>query len=207
MAEVGCPTHALRRQLNDEGADLNVQATQLRPGMVIRYKGDICTVHKTEHRTPGNKRGFVQAKMRNHRSGAMIEEKLASEDIVHKVMLESREMQYLYSDGQAHHLMDTETYEQIELTDEQLGDQVHYMIIETVVKVQFLDGVPFNLDLPSSVDLKVVETEPAIKGATVTNVNKPARTETGLIVQVPPFIRQGESIRVNTADGSYLGRS
>ena len=175
--------------------------------MVIRYHGDICTVHKTEHRTPGNKRGFVQAKMRNHRSGAMVEQKFSSEDFVPKVMLESQEMQYLYADGGSHHLMNTETYEQIELTGDQLGDQVNYMIVDTVVKVQFLDGVPFNLDLPSSVNLQVVETEPAIKGATVTNVNKPAKTETGLVVQVPQFIKQGESIRVNTADGSYLGRA
>ena len=175
--------------------------------MVIRYNGDICTVHKTEHRTPGNKRGFVQAKMRNHRSGAMVEERFASEDLVTKVMLESQEMQYLYRDGETHHLMNTETYEQIELTTDQLGDQVNYMIIDTVVRVQLLDGVPFNLDLPSSVELSVVDTEPAIKGATVTNVNKPARTETGLVVQVPPFIKKGETIRVNTADGSYLGRA
>lgn len=175
--------------------------------MVIRYHGDICTVHKTEHRTPGNKRGFVQAKMRNHRSGAMVEERFSSEDFVPKVMLESQEMQYLYADGGSHHLMNTETYEQIELTGDQLGDQVNYMIVDTVVRVQFLDGIPFNLDLPSSVDLQVVETEPAIKGATVTNVNKPAKTETGLVVQVPQFIKQGESIRVNTGDGSYLGRA
>ena len=175
--------------------------------MVIRYNGDICTVHKTEHRTPGNKRGFVQAKMRNHRSGAMVEEKFASEDFVPKVMLESQEMQYLYADGDSFYMMNTETYEQIELTKKQLADQVNYMIPDTVVRVQFLDGVPFNLDLPSSVDLSVVETEPAIKGATVTNVNKPAKTETGLVVQVPPFIKEGESIRVNTADGTYLGRA
>ncbi len=186
---------------------MNVQATQLRPGMVIRHNGDICTVHKTEHRTPGNKRGFVQAKLRNHRSGAMVEEKFASEDFVPKVTLESHEMQYLYSDGGTYHLMNTETYEQIELTTDQLGDQVNYMIPDTVVKVQFLDGVPFNLDLPSSVDLKVIETEPAIKGATVTNVTKPAKTKTGLVVQVPQFIREGESIRVNTSDGTYLSRS
>ena len=186
---------------------MNVQATNLRPGMVVRYKGDICTIHKTEHRTPGNKRGFVQAKMRNHRSGAMIEQRFSSEDYIPKVMLESQEMQYLYADRDIYHLMNTETYEQIELSREQLGDQVNYMILDTVVKVQFLDGVPFNLDLPSSVALEVVETEPAIKGATVTNVNKPAKTETGLVVQVPPFIKAGESIRVNTSDGTYLGRA
>ena len=175
--------------------------------MVVRHNGDICTVHKTEHRTPGNKRGFVQAKLRNHRSGAMVEEKFASEDLLSKVMLESQEMQYLYADGETFHLMNTETYEQIELSREQLGDQVNYMIVDTVLNVQFLDGVPFNLDLPASVDLKVVETEPAIKSATVTNVTKPAKTETDLVVQVPQFIKEGESIRVNTADGTYLGRA
>lgn len=186
---------------------MNVQATQLRPGMVVRHNGDICTVHKTEHRTPGNKRGFVQAKLRNHRSGAMVEEKFASEDLLSKVMLESQEMQYLYADGETFHLMNTETYEQIELSREQLGDQVNYMIVDTVLNVQLLDGVPFNLDLPASVDLKVIETEPAIKSATVTNVTKPAKTETDLVVQVPQFIKEGESIRVNTADGTYLGRA
>lgn len=186
---------------------MNVQATQLRPGMVVRHNGDICTVHKTEHRTPGNKRGFVQAKLRNHRSGAMVEEKFASEDILSKVTLESQEMQYLYADGETFHLMNTETYEQIELSREQLGDQVNYMIVDTVLNVQLLDGVPFNLDLPASVDLKVIETEPAIKSATVTNVTKPAKTETDLVVQVPQFIKEGESIRVNTADGTYLGRA
>lgn len=175
--------------------------------MVVRHNGDVCTVHKTEHRTPGNKRGFVQAKLRNHRSGAMVEEKFASEDFLPKVMLESQEMQYLYADGDTFHLMNTDTFEQIELSREQLGDQVNYMIVDTVLSVQFLDGVPFNLDLPASVDLKVIETEPAIKSATVTNVTKPAKTETDLVVQVPQFIKEGESIRVNTADGTYLGRA
>ena len=137
----------------------------------------------------------------------MVEEKFASEDLLSKVMLESQEMQYLYADGETFHLMNTETYEQIELSREQLGDQVNYMIVDTVLNVQLLDGVPFNLDLPASVDLKVVETEPAIKSATVTNVTKPAKTETDLVVQVPQFIKEGESIRVNTADGTYLGRA
>ncbi len=179
----------------------------MRPGMIVRFRGDICTIHKMEHRTPGKGRGFVQVKMRNHRSGAMIDERFASEETLPRVNAHTQEMQYLYTDGGAYNLMDTETYEQIEIDGRQLGDQVNYMIPETIVKVQFLDGAPFNLDLPASVALKVVETEPAIKGATVTNVNKPARTETGLVVQVPQFIKEGESIKVNTADGSYLGRA
>ncbi len=175
--------------------------------MVIRHKGDVCTVHRAEHRTPGNKRGFVQARMRNHRSGAMIDQRFSSEDFVPKVQLETQEMQYLYVDGHAFYFMDTDTYEQIELTREQLGDQVNYLIADTVVRVQLLDGVPFNLDLPSAVELEVVQTEPGIKSATVTSVTKPAKTETGLVVQVPQFIKEGESIRVNTADGSYLSRA
>ena len=137
----------------------------------------------------------------------MIEEKFASEDFLPKVTLESQEMQYLYADGDTFHLMNTETFEQIELSREQLGDQVNYMIVDTVLSVQFLDGVPFNLDLPAAVELKVIETEPAIKSATVTNVTKPAKTETDLVVQVPQFIKEGESIRVNTGDGTYLGRA
>lgn len=186
---------------------MDVQATQMRSGMIVRFRGDICTIHKMEHRTPGKGRGFVQVKMRNHRSGAMIDERFASEETLPRVNIHTQEMQYLYSDGGGYNLMDTETYEQIELSGEQLGEQVNYMIPETIVKVQFLDGVPFNLDLPAAVALKVVETEPAIKGATVTNVNKPAKTETGLVVQVPQFIKEGEAIKVNTADGSYLGRA
>ncbi len=179
----------------------------MRSGMIVRFRGDICTIHKMEHRTPGKGRGFVQVKMRNHRSGAMIDERFASEETLPRVNTHTQEMQYLYSDGNTYNLMDTETYEQIEIGGEQLGEQVNYMIPETIVKVQFLDDVPFNLDLPAAVVLKVVETEPAIKGATVTNVNKPAKTETGLVVQVPQFIKEGEAIRVNTADGSYLGRA
>lgn len=185
---------------------MNVQATRLRPGMMIRFKGDIFTIHKTEHRTPGNKRGFVQAKMRNHRSGAMIDQRFASGDFVLRVTLESQEMQFLYESGGSFYFMNTETYEQIRLSEQQLGDQINYLIHNAIVTVQFCEGVPYNLDLPSSVSLKVVKTESAIKGATATSVNKPATTETGLVVKVPSFIKEGEAIRVNTADGTYLGR-
>ena len=186
---------------------MDVQATQMRAGMMVRFRGDICTIHKMEHRTPGKGHGFVQIKMRSHRSGSMLDQRFASEESLPRVNVQTQQMQYLYSDGTNYVLMNTETYEQIELSADQLGDQVNYMIPETIVRVQFLDDVPFNLDLPSSVVLKVVETEPAIKSATVTNVNKPAKTETGLVVPVPQFIKEGESIKVNTEDGSYLGRA
>ena len=185
---------------------MDVQATQLRPGMLIKFNGNLFSVFRVSHRTPGNKRGFVQAKMRNQSSGAMIEHKFSSEDVVEKVFLDEQEMEYLYEDGGLHYFMNTETYEQIHLTNDDLGEQVSYLIPNATLKLQFCEGRPFNIDLPAAMEMRVVETAPAIKGATVTNVTKPAKTETGLVVQVPPFIKEGEKIRVNTTDGSYLGR-
>ena len=186
---------------------MDVQATQLRPGMLIKFEGKLFSVFRTEHRTPGNKRGFVQAKMRNLDSGSMIDYKFSSENFVEKVALDDQEMEYLYEDGGLYYFMNTETYEQIFLTREDLGDQILYILPNSTLKVRFYEGRPFNIDLPASVDLKVVETEPSIKGATVTNVTKPAKLETGLVVQVPPFIKEGEKIRVNTTDGSYQSRA
>lgn len=185
---------------------MDVQATQLRPGMLVKFNGRLFTVFSVDHRTPGNKRGFVQTKMRNQESGAMIDHKFASEDSLEKVALDEQEMEYLYEDGGLYHFMNTETYEQTAISKDDLGDQVNYLIPNTTVKVAFYEAKPFNLNLPAAVELKVVETPPAIKGATVTNVTKPATTETGLVVQVPPFIKEGEKIRVNTSDGTYLSR-
>ena len=186
---------------------MDVQATQMRAGMLIKWNDELFTVHSTQHRTPGNKRGFVQAKMRNQRTGAMIDHKFASEESVERVALEPHEVEYLYADSEMHHFMNTATYEQFALSSEQLGGQVDFLIANTTVKVQFYEGSPLNIDLPATVDLEVVETAPAIKGATVTNVTKPAKTETGLVVQVPPFIKEGEKIRVTTTDGSYQSRA
>ena len=175
--------------------------------MLIKFRDELFTVHKTEHRTPGNKRGFVQAKLRSHAKGSIIDHKFASEDFVEKVALEPHTMEYLYEEGGQYWFMNTETFEQSSISTDDLGDQINYLIANTPVTVQFYEGKPFNIDLPASIDLEVVETEPAIKGATVTNVMKPARTETGLTVQVPPFIKEGEKIRVNTADGTYQSRA
>ena len=186
---------------------MDTQATQLRPGMLVKFEGKLFSVFSVSHRTPGNLRGFVQAKMRNMASGAMIAHRFSSEDVVEKVSLDEQEMEYLYQDGDLYHFMNTETYEQIHLTKDDLGDQMLYILPNSRVKIQFYEGKPFNVDLPAAIDLAVVETEPAIKGATVTNVTKPAKLETGLVVQVPPFIKEGEKIRVNTADGTYLSRA
>jgi elongation factor P len=183
-----------------------MNANDLRPGMIIQHNGDLFSIYKAEHRTPGNLRAFVQAKMRNLRSGAMIDHRFRSTDAVDKVNLDEVEMQYLYADGDFFHFMNTANYEQIQLHKEVVGDRAHYMMPDVLLKVEFFEGKPVDIQLPAVVDLKVVETEPGIKGASATNVTKPAKLDTGLIVQVPPFISEGEIIRVDTAAGTYLER-
>lgn len=175
--------------------------------MVVLFNGELHTVFTAIHRTPGNLRGFVQAKMRNFRSGAMIEHRFASEDRIEKISLDEQEMEYLYDDGELYYFMNTETFEQIHLTKDLLGDAVQYLIPNMRINVQFYEGSAISIDLPPAVDLVVLETEPGLKGATVSNVTKPAKLETGLVVQVPSFINEGEKIKVSTSDASYMERS
>ena len=184
-----------------------IPATQMRPGMIIKHNEQLHLVFKVEHRTPGNLRGFVQVKMRSLRSGSMTEHRFSSEDRVDRAALEEIEMEYLYDDGEYYYFMNTETYEQMHLTKDILGDGTQYLIPQLKVTVEFFDGKPISVELPATVNLKVIETEPSLKGATVSNVTKPAKLETGLIVQVPPFITEGETIRVNTAEGTYQERA
>jgi elongation factor P len=184
-----------------------ISATQMRPGMVIKFNNELHSVFSVTHRTPGNLRGFVQAKMRNLRSGNMTEHRFSSEDRVEKAALEEHEMEYLYDDGEYFYFMNSETYEQMHLTKDLLGDATGYLIPQLKVTVEFYEGKPISVELPATVDLTVVETEPGLKGATVSNVTKPAKMETGIVVQVPPFITEGEKIRVNTAEGTYQERA
>ena len=179
----------------------------MRPGMVIKFNNELHTVFSVNHRTPGNLRGFVQARMRSLRTGTMTEHRFSSEDRVEKALLEEQEMEYLYDDGEYYYFMNTETFEQMHLMKDLLGDATQYLIPQLKVKVEFYEGKPLGVELPATVDLLVVETEPGLKGATVSNVTKPATTETGLVVQVPPFITEGEKIRVNTSEGNYLERA
>lgn len=183
-----------------------MNANDLRPGMIIKHEGDLFAIYKAEHRTPGNLRAFVQAKMRNLRTGALSDYRFRSTDAVDKINLDEVEMQYLYADGDFFHFMNTANYEQIQLHKEVVGGRASYMMPDVLLKVEFFEGRPVDIQLPATVDLKVVETEPGIKGASATNVTKPAKLETGLIVQVPPFISEGEVIRVDTAEGTYLER-
>ncbi|MSV28603.1 MAG: elongation factor P [Bryobacterales bacterium] len=184
-----------------------ISSTQMRPGMVIKFNNELYSIFSVNHRTPGNLRGFVQARMRSLRNGAMTEHRFSSEDKVEKAMLEEIEMEYLYDDGEYFYFMNTENYEQMHLTKDLLGDATNYLIPQLKVHVEFYEGKPMSVELPSTVDMTVVETEPGLKGATVSNVTKPAKMETGLVVQVPPFIVEGERIRVNTAEGTYQERA
>lgn len=184
-----------------------IQAARMRPGMVIRWDNKLFTVFKTEHRTPGNKRGFVQAKLRNLESGALIDHKFSAEAMVEKAFLDEKHVQFLYADGDDFTFMDNKSYEQYVLKRGDLGGAVGYLKEELELELEFFEGRPISVNLPDKIDLKVVETEPGIKGASATNVTKPAKMETGITVMVPPFIEVGESIRVNTEDGTYSERA
>ena len=183
-----------------------MQANDLRPGMVIKHNGELWSIHKAEHRTPGNLRAFVQARMRNLRTGSISDYRFRSTDEVEKAMIDETEMQFLYRDGDFFHFMNTESYEQMQLHKDVIGDRAPYMMPDVMLKIEYYEGRPIDVQLPATVDLKVVETEPGIKGASATNVLKPAKLETGLIVGVPPFITEGETIRIDTAEGTYLER-
>src|SRR5271154_5780237 len=184
-----------------------ISSTQLRPGMVIKFNNELFSVFKMEHRTPGNLSGFVQVKMRKLSSGSMMEHRFSSEDKVERASLDEQEMEYLYDDGEYYYFMNTENFEQMHLMKDLLGDATNFLIPNLKVAVEFYEGKPISVELPPSVDLTVVETEPGMKGATVSNVTKPAKLETGLVVQVPPFINEGEKIRVSTSEGTYQERA
>jgi len=183
-----------------------INATQLRPGMIIIYEGDLYRVSAVHHLTPGNKRGFMQTKMKNLRTGLGTERKFRSEDRLEQATLETRMMQYLYNEGDLYTFMDTENYEQISLVAEEIGELLHYLLPNQVVEIEFFEGKPVGISPPSTVDLEVVDTEPSLKGATASASYKPARLETGVMIQVPPFIQVGDRVRVDPSDGSYLER-
>ena len=184
-----------------------VKATQLRPGMIIQHEGGLYTVFSVEHRTPGNKRGSMQTRMRSLRSGAMIDHRFRAEDFVERAILDEVEFQYLYNDGDTYHFMNTETFEQIHLTREILGEAVYYLIGDMVLKVEFFEGKPIGVVVPDTVDLTVVETEPTVQKATASAVMKPAKLETGLMIHVPPFISNGDKVRVDTSEARYVQRA
>jgi elongation factor P len=184
-----------------------IPATQMRPGMIIKHNNELHAVFSVEHRTPGNLRAFIQAKLRNLRTGAMFEHRFRSPDPIERVIVDEISMDFLYSDGDDYYFMNTENYEQTHLKRDTLGDSVEYLIPNLQIRVSFFDGVAVGIELPQTVEMTVMQTEPGLKSATASSVTKPATLETGLVVQVPPFINEGEKIRVDTAEGAYLSRA
>ncbi len=183
-----------------------INATQIRAGMIIVYEGDLYRVSSARHLTPGNKRGFMQTKVKNLRTGLGTEYKFRSEDRVEQATLETRKMQYLYGDGDLLTFMDTENYEQVSLGTEEVGDLLSYLLPDQVVEIEFFEGRPVGISPPSTVELEVTHTEPTLKGATASASYKPAKLETGITVQVPPFIQVGDRVRVDPSEGKYLER-
>ena len=186
---------------------MSIPATQMRPGMVIKHNEKLHSVFAVEHRTPGNLRAFIQAKLRNLESGAMFEHRFRSGDAIERVIVDDVQMEYLYNDGDDYIFMDMNTFEQTTLGRDILGDAVNYMLPNIKIDISFIDGKPVGVELPNVVEMTIVETEPGIKSATASSVSKPAKTETGLTVQVPAFINEGEKIRIDTAEGAYMSRA
>ncbi|HJR09707.1 MAG TPA: elongation factor P [Pyrinomonadaceae bacterium] len=184
-----------------------IPATQIRRGMVILFEGNLCKVIDFRHHTPGNLRAMVQTKMRNLRTGSSFEHRFRSSDTVDRASLEQHEMEYMYSDGSQHHFMNTENYEQTALTEEDLGDMAQWLTPGLRIQAEFYEGAPIGITLPPSMELTVTRTEPTLKGATVSNVNKPATLENGVTITVPPFVNEGDRIRVDPTEGRYIERA
>jgi elongation factor P len=184
-----------------------MKATQIRPGMIIVHEGELYTVHSVDHRTPGNKRGAMATKMRSLRSGSIIDYRFRAEDSIDRAVLDEIEYEYLYNDGEGYHFMDTANFEQMQLGAEVLGDAVYYLIPNMVLKLEFYEGKPMGAILPDTVDLTVTDTEPTVQKATASAVMKPATLETGLTIQVPPFINNGDKVKVDTSEARYVQRA
>lgn len=184
-----------------------IPATQLRVGMTILYNGEPYRVLTVQHITPGNWRGMVQTKLRSLKTGSSVENRFRSEDKLEKAALEQHEMEYLYNDGTDYHFMNSETYEQVVISGDVLGDNVYYLVPNIKFMIEYYSGLPVGVEPPKVVELKIIETAPNIKGATASASPKPATLETGLVVNVPSFIGVGEVIRVDTSEGKYLERA
>jgi elongation factor P len=184
----------------------SLQASRLKKGMLIKFEGALVRVLEVQHITPGNLRAHVRSKMRDIRNERLVDHKFRADDNVDRAILDERQMQYLYREADMFVFMDTENYEQVHLSLEVLGDAAQYLMPESLISVEFYGESPVGIHLPGTVDLKVVDTAPGIKGATASAQVKPAEVETGLVVTVPSFINNGDVIRVNTETGEYLSR-
>jgi elongation factor P len=186
---------------------MKIKASQVRRGNAIEFRNDLYRVTDSVHVTPGKGPAMMQIKMKRISDGTNAEHRFRPEEYVEKATLITKEFQYLYHGGSHYTFMDLETYEQLQLDEETLGDAMNFLLPETIVQIQFHQGQSVGIELPPSVEMKVTQTEPTLRGATATGSYKPATLETGFVTQVPPFIETGEIIRVDTRDGKYLDRA
>ncbi len=184
-----------------------MKAIELRKGSKIEHKDDVWVVTDTTHRTPGKGQAVVQVRLSSLTVDRSMNERFRSTEEVNQAEFETRKMNYLYREGDLLTFMDNETYDQLEIDAAKLGDQVYFLKENMDVIVQFINGTPISLDLPAKVVQEIVETEPGVKGDTVNNVTKDAKTETGLKIQVPLFVEEGDKIRINTETGLYVERA
>ena len=182
-------------------------ANDLRKGMAIRYNGNPAIVLEINHRTPGNLRAFVQCIIRYIGTGKSADIRFSSTEKVDVVETNRQVLEFSYADHQGYHFMDPQSYETITLNEDLIGDSKQYLVENLKVEVLSIEGRPVQIELPSSVILKVVESAEGIRGDSANNVQKPATLESGKIINVPLFIKEGENIKVSTADGTYLGRA
>ncbi len=183
-----------------------MKSNDLKPGMAINMDGQLFIIRKTEHVKPGKGPAYVQVKLKSVASGSVSEKRLRAAEEVDQVNLDRREMEYLYTDATGHVFMDNETFDQATISDDLVGEQMIYLKPNTTITVLHHGTNPISVELPAAVDMEVTETAPQPKGATATNQLKEAVLETGLKTRVPPFIENGEMVRVSTEDGSYIGR-
>ena len=183
-----------------------MKLNQFRRGMVFRLEGELWQIVQMDLNTPGNWRSMFQVKMKNVIKGNVLTKRISPTEELEDVFLETRDMEYLYREGENYVFMDSENFEQISLSPDQVGDAALYLKLNEVAKVQLIEHQAISIELPPTVILEVKETEPGLKSATVTNVTKPAKLETGAVVKVPNFVEIGDKVKVDTRSGEFLGR-
>ena len=184
-----------------------ISVNDFRTGLTIVVDGQLYRVLDFQHVKPGKGAAFVRSKLRNLRNGSVNEKTFRAGEKVEKAMIENRKMQYLYAQGDEHVFMDLESYEQIELASVQIEEELKYLLENMEVHIQSYQGEMLGIELPNTVVLTVAETEPGIKGDTASGGSKPAKMETGLMVNVPFFVNEGDKLIINTTDGSYVSRA
>jgi len=185
---------------------MKINGNEIRQGYILEYQGKLWRAVKAQQVQMGNWRSYWQVELKDIRAGTKLNERFGSSDVVERVRLDEKDYQFLFKEGDLYTFMDTENYEQIHFNQEVLGDATRYLVSNSKIKVEFYEGKALGVELPTTIDLRVVETEPGMPSATVSNVLKPAKLETGLVVQVPHFVQEGEVIRVDTTEGKYVER-